>query len=385
MKGPKRRHPTIGPCCFSPRCLWEQTPLAFGTALASALGNAFTELSFHVSASSEALGQSGLPTQASIRALAVGARWAAVSSFEIVDKRIAYFFRIYDATETSLVASAGFSSYAGLTALPLMADSAKAVASKTAAYRSVASRGVRAPIFYRISISSPDEGASVSMGVAGAEGSRALGTIVGGTLILPYIPFETGTKIVIRLSQNGKEPSDIPVELGEAETHIEAPALRKLDKENLLVGTGPGRLLGFGVTYRVYTRPDWNFLFFNERVFAGYDFAPNSIPLWHFENWDGFGWYLVFPPQSPFRMGACVGMGFLASLSSAATGTSEYSVFWDMAIIPVEAFFEYRLRSGPTFWLSVRADYSITSSGLLERGWMGNGQPDLAMGLLWRR
>ncbi|MGA2545057.1 MAG: hypothetical protein ABSF43_00795 [Rectinemataceae bacterium] len=358
----------------------------FSSALADALDRAFTELSFRVSRSSEALDQSeGLPAEASSRALAAGTRWAAVASVEVADKRIAYSFRIYDATEIALVASAGFSAYAGLTALPLMADSANAVASKTAAYRSSVSRGVGVPIQYRITVTSPDEGASVSIGAAGAWGSRPLGTIVGGALLLPYIPFEKGTKIVISLSEKGKAPIDIPIELGEEETHVAAPALRKLDKENLLLGTGPGRLLGLGITYRYYTRPEWDFLFVNERIFAGYDFGPNSIPLLHCETWEGLGWYLLFPPKSPFRLGAGVGWGFLASFSSSASPTSDNSVFWDVAIIPIEAFFEYRLKSGPTLWLSVRGAYSINSSGLLGRGWMGNGQPDLSAGLLWRR
>jgi hypothetical protein len=188
----------------------------FSSALADALDRAFTELSFRVSRSSEALDQSeGLPAEASSRALAAGTRWAAVASVEVADKRIAYSFRIYDATEIALVASAGFSAYAGLTALPLMADSANAVASKTAAYRSSVSRGVGVPIQYRITVTSPDEGASVSIGAAGAWGSRPLGTIVGGALLLPYIPFKKGTKIVISLSEKGKAPIDIPIELGE--------------------------------------------------------------------------------------------------------------------------------------------------------------------------
>jgi hypothetical protein len=75
----------------------------------------------------------------------------------------------------------------------------------------------------------------------------------------------------------------------------------------------------------------------------------------------------------------------LASFSSSASPTSDNSVFMDVAIIPIEAFFEYRLKSGPTLWLSVRGAYSISSLGLLGWGWIGNGQPDLSVGLLWRR
>ena len=358
----------------------------FGTALMGALEKAFSDLSFHVVRTSVTLGQSEkVPVEASAHTLASGAKWAAVISLEIANKRIAYSLRVYNASETALVASSGFSSYAGITALPLFADSAKAVAAKTASFQDNPSNKTKGPIQYRISIESPDEGAAVAIGTGGAWGSRDVGIIESGSLVLPYIPFQKGTKIVVGLSKKDMVAIDVPIELGDEEQHIVIPALRKREKENLLVGTGPGRLLGLGVTYRIFTRPDWDFIFFNERIFAGYDFSPGSIPLMHMETWEGLGWYLLFPPKSPFRMGACLGGGILFSFSSASSSTSNNSVFADVAIIPIEGFMEYRFRSGPTLWLSVRGAFSINSSGLIGQGWMGSGQPDITAGLLWRR
>ncbi len=358
----------------------------FGTSLINALEKAFSDLSFNVSIAPIALVQGeGLPAEASSNAVAVGARWAVIISLEIANKRIAYSLRVYEASETALVASSGFSSYAGLTALPLFADSAKAVATKTAALQHSPSNRTTGPIQYRITIESPDEGAAVVIGTGGAWGSRNVGIIESGSLVLPYIPFQKGTDIVVGLSKKDMVAIDVPIELGDEEPRIVIPALRKKEKENLLVGTGPGRLLGVGVTYRIFTRPDWDFIFFNERIFAGYDFSPGSIPLIHMETWEGLGWYLLFPPKSPFRMGACLGGGILFSVSSASSPTSNNSVFVDAAIIPIEGFMEYRFRKGPTLWLSVRGAFSINSSGLIGQGWMGGGQPDLTAGLLWRR
>ncbi len=358
----------------------------FGTSLINALEKAFSDLSFHVSIAPISLVQGdGLPAEASSNALAVGAGWAAVISLEVANKRIAYSLRVYEASETALVASSGFSSYAGLTALPLFADSARAVATKTAAFQYSPSSRIKGPIQYRISIESPDEGASVVIGTGGAWGSRNVGRIEIGTLVLPYIPFQKGTKIVVSLSKKDMVTIEVPIELGDEERHIAIPALQRREKENLLIGTGPGRLLGLGVTYRIFTRPDWDFIFFNERIFAGYDFSPGSIPLLHMETWEGLGWYLLFPPKSPFRMGACIGGGILFSFSSASSPTSSNSVFVDAAIIPIEGFMEYRFRSGPTLWFSVRGAFSINSSGLIGQGWIGGGQADLTAGLLWRR
>jgi hypothetical protein len=359
---------------------------AFGAALKAALGRALSEFSFTVKESSEALVQGeDLPVKASSIARAAGAGWAAVAFLEVADKRIAYTLRVYEVSESALASSAGFSVYAGLAALPLMDDSAKTVASKAAAYRASPARGVGEIIQYRISLTSPDEGAAVYIGAAGAQGSRAVGIIEDGFLLLPYIPFEKNTRIVLSLSAKDRSSIDIPIELGDEAPKVAAPALKKVDKGNILVGTGPGRLLGLGMTYRYFFRPDWSFLFINERLFAGFDFTAGSKPLVHAETWEGFGWYLLFPPSSPFRAGACVGGGFLFSFSSADSPTTSNYAFLDIAILPIEAFCEYRFKSELTLWLSARGAYSIDSSGLLGRGWLGNGTPDLSAGLLWRR
>ncbi len=311
--------------------------------------------------------------------------WAAIASLELADKRIAYSVRVFDASEAGLVASAGFSAYAGLSALPLMADSAAAVATKAAAYRDSTTDTLVAPVQYRIRVSSPDEGASVRIGDTGSSGSRELGTIKNGTLDFPYIPFHKGAKIVVSISAKDRIPLDIPITLGEDAPDIVAPALQKQDKKDLLLGTGPGRLLGLGITYRLYLIPGWDFLFFNERLFAGYDFSPTSIPVVHLETWEGIGSYLLFPPQSRFRLGADIGWGILLSFTSASSSSFSASVFADIALIPMEAFLEYRLKSDVSVWVSARGEFSVSASGLLGWGWVGNGQPDLSVGLLWRR
>jgi hypothetical protein len=357
----------------------------FGSALQEALGRALAEASFSVTASKEALDPTGdQQAQASSLALAAGAGWAAIVSLELADKRIAYTLRVYDAREPALAAAAGFSAYAGVSSLPLFEDSSRTVAAKARAWRASMGRGGANAVRYKISVSSPDEGATVSLSSGGAAGLREIGTIADGSLLFPYIPFEIGTRIVISLSKQDRASLDIPIQLGAEAPAIAAPALRKPTRENLLLGTGPGRFLGLGATYRTYFLPDWNFLFFNERLFAGYDFSPGSKPVLHLETWEGLGSYLFFPPASAFRMGACVGWGFMLSFVSASAGSGN-PVFLDVALIPIEAFFEYSIKKGPTVWLSFRGAYAVNSDGLLGRGWIGNGQPDLTAGIMWRR
>jgi hypothetical protein len=359
---------------------------AFGKALEDALGRALSAENFRVVESTEALeGRRDLAAQASARALGAGVRWVSFADLGLSEKRIAYTLRVYDAAESALAAAASFSTYAGLSSLPLMEDSAKSAAAKAAAYRAALAGEGGKPVQYRITLNSPDEGASVFIGPAGKAGSLAVGTIEGGALQLPYLPFAVGTKIVIGLSARGRRALEIPVELGEEAPTLEAHALSRIDRENLILGTGPGRLLGLGATYRYFLKSEWSFYFLNDRLFAGYDFQKASKPVLHLEAWEGLGSYLVLPPSSRFRLGACVGGGFLFTHLSGASSAASSAVFVDLALMPVEAFFEYRPARGPTYCLSMRGAYSLSSSGLLGRGWIGNGGPDLTLGLLWGR
>jgi hypothetical protein len=354
---------------------------AFGSALDSALEQALLEKGFAVKRSPEPLPQGGDPRDAAPLALDSGSGWAAMASVDLSDKRLACSVNIYDARDSALAASAGFSSYAGLSALPMMAEAAKSAAEKAAAYRSSTVREAGNQVPYRITLNSPDEGAIVSIGAAGSLGSRELGSIAGGSLVLPYLSLEKGSTIVLSLSAKNRISLDLPVKLGDEAPTVEAPAMKSLATEEFLVGTGPGHLLGAESTYRIFINPDWSFFYTNQRLFAGYDFTKGSVPVLHFESWTGLGWYLVFPPESAFRLGACVGGGVMLSASSAKLD----SLFVDVAIIPIQVFMEYRLPRGPTLWYSMRGAYSLGAGGLLGQGWIGGSGPDLSAGVLWRR
>jgi hypothetical protein len=359
---------------------------AFGQALEGALGRALSSSGFLVSEAAGTLdGRAGTDEAASAVARAAGSRWVAYATFALADKRIAYSMRVVDATEAALAAASSFSAYAGLSSLPLMEDGARSVASKAAAYRSSSSLELGKPVQYRIAVNSPDEGATVFIGPAERAGSRPVGAIEGGTLLLPYLPFAIGSKIVLGLSAPGRKPAEIEVELGKEAPTIELPELRRIETRSLLLGTGPGRLLGMEATYRIFIKPEWSFLFINDRLFAGYDFAKGSTPVLHFEAWEGFGCYLVLPPESRFRFGACVGDGKLFSLVGPWSKGSKPTVFCDLALIPIELFMEYRGERGPTYWLSLRGAYSVDNSGLLGAGWIGKGGPDMSLGISWRR
>ena len=163
---------------------------ALGTALTDATEKALSARAFRVTYSAEPLAEGeGQAAEASSRALSAGARWAAIASLELADKRIAYSVRVFDASEAGLVASAGFSAYAGLSALPLMADSAAAVATKAAAYRDSTTDTLVAPCNTAFAFPLPMRALRFASAILGARARGSWAPLKTARSISPTYPF----------------------------------------------------------------------------------------------------------------------------------------------------------------------------------------------------
>jgi hypothetical protein len=363
----------------------ESSASSYSAILLSSLARSLKDEGFTV-----ATGGAGLPPrasegeEASALALAAGSAWIACSALSLDGYRLSYRISLYEAESGALVAADSFTVVAGLGALPLIEESARRVAGKAgAALRALASK--RRLVSYRISLSSPDEGARVSLESSpGAEGI-ALGAFEGGGLELPYFPLAVGDRISLRLSAPSRRSGAAEIVLGEEAPLVRVPALPLAVRSAFYLDSGTGRLFGAGAGYRRYLEPDWLYVFAEDRLYAGIQFAPGSSPLLHDELWAGFGWYLVFPPESRFRLGAQLGLGLLASL---ATGSGSLRrAFVDLAARPVDIFVEWNLSSANAIRLSLGSSYSFGTggAGLLGRRWIGEGPPAASLGWEWRR
>jgi len=355
----------------------------FAEALRQALGSELAASGFEVSEGLEALAGQNEPQEAARLAAAAGAGWVAVTAVATAADRMVYRAAVYDAGDGSLVAADAFSVYAGLSALSLIADSARNIAARAAAYRDASRRGSSRPIVYRIAVTSPDEGASVYLGGTGSKAAIPAGRIRDGKLLLPYFSIPEGTRIGIGVEAPGKLPARVEAMAGREPLVVELPALAAIPRRSLLAGTGTGRLLGAGLAYRDFFSREWSFFFLEDDVFALSDFRPGSAPLIRNDLWMGFGWYLYFPPESRFRAGFAAGLGLLSSLATGDMGSSR--LFVDLALIPAELFAEWRLDGKSGIWISLRSSFSFgVSGGLYPYGWMMDGFPSLAGGFQWR-
>jgi hypothetical protein len=353
--------------------------LALGSALeneAQARGLAVSKADF---------GEGTPEPQEALQAAAVsGARWALVARASIEeDNRVVWRASIYDGQNGGLLGSDAFSSYAGLSALPLIDTSAKRAF--TAAWLAKETENKPLPISWKLHLASQAEGAVISLGAGQGDGERlALGSVEGGGLTAPYLPFLPGTRALVSQSKPGYWPRSDSIKIGKSDSLIALPPLYKITKSAFSLDYGFGRLLGIEASYRYYPLPDALYLQAAEALWAAYDFLPGSSPVYHEEVRLGAAFSPFFSPNVPLRLSIGSGVSSIATYIPQQGFNPPY--FFDFLIEPV--FFTVELHFPErAFFVECRLPYSLgAASGLLGQGWVGlNGSaPLFTAGVLWK-
>lgn len=290
-------------------------------------------------------------------------RWAAVVRCSIDNRRVLWRISVYDALDGALVASDARAAFAGLSALPLMDESATLVAEAAAALRGRTAPG--ASLEYRIRFSSPDDGAAVAFGSGSS--SRLIGTIVEGGLVAPYAAFESEVAIVATVSKDGYWTHAHTFKPGLTDEPVTLPALMPRTRHSLSAGTTIGRLVGLAADYRYHIASDSVFLRGSDQVW--FQLAPGggSPATLHDELRLGLGAYLFLPRPSRFRIAAGTGLSGIASVVQSDTGPG--GLYFDLSLDAVWISYEWHLPK-VAFFVEQRAAYSFgIDSGLLRRGW----------------
>ncbi len=290
-------------------------------------------------------------------------RWAAVVRCSLDNRRVLWRLSVYDALDGALVASDARAAFAGLSALPLMDESATLVAEAAAALRGRTAPG--APIEYRIRFSSPDEGAAVAFGSGSS--SRQLGTILEGELVAPYAAFESEVAIVATVSKDGYWTYSHTFKPGLADESVKLPALMPRTRHSLSAGTTIGRLAGLAADYRYHLFSDSVFLRASDQAWLQLAQGDGSLATLHDELRLGLGAYLFLPRPSPFRIAAGTGISGIASVVQSDAGPG--GLYFDLSLDAVWISYEWHLPK-VAFFVEQRAAYSFgLDAGLLRRGW----------------
>jgi len=300
-------------------------------------------------------------------------RWAAVVRCSLDNRRVLWRLSVYDALDGALVASDARAAFAGLSALPLMDESATLVAQAAAALRSRTAPG--APIEYRIRFSSPDDGAAVAFG--GGSSSRLIGTITEGGLVAPYAAFESAVPIVATASKDGYWPRAYAFEPGLADEPVTLPALMPRTRHSLSAGTAFGRLVGLAADYRYHIASDSVFLRAGDQAWFQVAAGGGSRATLHDELRLGLGAYLFLPRPSRFRIAAGSGLSGIASFVQSDAGPG--GLYFDLSLDAVWISYEWHWPKMAVF-IEQRSAYSFgIDAGLLRRGWWEAGHAPMLL------
>lgn len=314
-------------------------------------------------------------------------------------------FEGVDAGTVTAVAADSGSLAAGLTGLAYFNRAARAFLGRVAALGpATGPAGKTWPTRHPLVFSSPDEGAAVSLAdtdracgpvpdVRG--GSSAAGTLFGipggylgsvrnGRLEAPWLPLDVGSTALVTASLPGRYPKTVPVLVTGEERLIPLPRLETKGQHAFTLSTGAGRFLGLGAEYRRYLVPDRLFLAAKDDLYLQYEFTAASRPVFHNDSFFTLGFYPLSDPEARFRFAIATGWGFMLTLLS-GSGTAG-ATYFDVVLEPAAFIFEFRSGDWSLVLEPCMRYATGTGSGLLQRGWLSNGDfgPLVGIGVMKR-
>ncbi|MFP4383927.1 MAG: hypothetical protein ACLFST_04915 [Spirochaetia bacterium] len=203
---------------------------------------------------------------------------------------------------------------------------------------------------------------NVQVFLAGQE----MGEISGGTLFIPYTPFNLGSNVKMKLTKEGHHSGEYTVSLDNRVSRIELPRLAPLTGAGFRFFWTYGSAYGAGAGLRVYMIPDESFVDLDHHV----SFYPpgnnrsSLVTVYNFQLTAGI--YLFFPHNSPFRFNLSTGAGVSVS-SIMGYGGQDFNDFYLSLINPcIEADFgSFLLFLRPEFRYALGA-----GNRLMHRGWI---------------
>jgi hypothetical protein len=293
-----------------------------------------------------------------------GARWVAVVRCSMDRKRLVWRAAVFDAVDGAMVAADAQGAFAGLTAMPLLGESAARVVKEAKALKARVAPGL--PIAYRLRFTSADDGALVAFGTG--DDSRQAGIVEDGGLTAPFVAFREGDPVVVSLSKDGYWPRTAVFRPAETDEPIELPALMPRTRHAVSGGLSSSRLVGVSADYRYYLLPDALFLRAGDSLWVQYAFTAGSVPVFHDELRLGAGAYLFTQKYSRFRFAAGTGLSGIATWVIPAEVAP--NLYFDLSLDAVWLSLEWHTPTWAVF-LEERLSYSFgLDSGLLRRGWL---------------
>lgn len=178
--------------------------------------------------------------------------------------------------------------------LPVAGDTQKAVAAM--------------PLLSSMTFVSPQEGMEVLLA-----GERSAGKITGGRLIFEAPGTKPGEILLVEKRLAGYHSAWESVRCAPV---VPLSSLSRVTRMAIEAQWTFGQLIGVGAAFRYYPVPDSIFLSFSLYPYGQVPASQWGNWLFHADSELSAGSYLVFPPDSPFRLAASAGLGVILSKAS---------------------------------------------------------------------
>ena len=196
-------------------------------------------------------------------------------------------------------------------------------------------------IVERITVTGPPEGSHVTFV------DREVGTVAGGSLVVPYTQYSVGTTIPVRVQKEGYHTFERSYPLMSPQVDLQLPALHRETRFDAQLDWSFGLATGFGFGGRVHLVPDSLFLGFEHyRTLAPGTLLSGEVAVRHYDTNIQVGEYIIFPYTSIFRIHLAIGAGVIVTDVAGVSGrdyTDYYILAGDptaeLALGPVKIFF----------------------------------------------
>jgi hypothetical protein len=305
----------------------------------------------------------------------LGFRYIALVYAMVEDRRVVWRIGVFDTFRNQRMSSDASAGFAGLSALPLIQESARRVAR---VFPSLDSLGFeQLTIDYSLVFLAPGPGVDVFLGdpdagvLLGSSSDVGEGDQESWIIQFDYFPFQAGQELLLTAVLEGHYPREfrVQIDLERPESPISIPWIQPMLTQTRYWGIGIPRLLGITGGMRIYINPDKLFLGYENTLWTSYAFLPGARPLIHNEARMVLGGHIFTQPQNRFRIVNGIGVGTI--LTYIPSPNLETQIFADLVLDPLMIGFEYHVNWG-ILWAEIRKPFAV-GTGLLEFGWMDPG------------
>ncbi len=291
----------------------------------------------------------------------VGADVVVTTIYGLEGKRMYIHIKGFDVRTSRLAAAVAETGFAQLAGFSLGETAARRFAEDLVRYREQYDPNelITLEAIAGLTFLSEEEGMQISI-----DKREPIGTIEGGELEAPYVPFRVGTTIQVWKEKEGYYPIQEEVTLQEGFNRVQLAPLPKKYKNEVSAAWTLGESWGSGIEYRRYFEPDWFFVSFTGRFYIQYDTYEGSSPVFHNDISFSLGEYFFLPYDSWFRVGCSLGVGVVVTSFT----ESEMPVYTDYYLNILSPFLDLNFRPWTAF-LMARIQFGLgMGNDFLGRG-----------------